>query len=474
MANLLLLWGWALGSSTGCSYFSAHECDRDPARCEPESLRLPVIERDQEQTLRIERTKPWPKTGQTYVQFEDPVIPNVALSGGGGPYPISQDQPTVTLPVGGSRQCWPDQVTVRLYTTEPGRSLADLVAANQRSDYSQGMATGQTSMRQPLFAALTGLPPLQPPTGTLVTLKSVFFTPDNNLELLWTFTDGGGMNPQTRIDTVSVGASPATLTMGISQPQHGAMAWSDKDQWLAIQKTCTGKGQGLVLNGSCTPDPSMTISPYEVYWLAVDRAATTALLRTVNPPWVLAVRSKDAGSEIPLSLQSWFHQQTSWPGLADSMVPAGLTVLDALTQGDISPRFLTWQSGQPLAASLWNATSKALETDAALQKALQNLTGLTALRGADLDGDGRTDLLAAFTGTHGMANGLDAALNAAAELRRRGRGDIKLVLIGDGQLKPALMERAQRESLGQHTPHLLDDALGWHSGYLKTGSMMAA
>jgi succinyl-CoA:acetate CoA-transferase len=43
--------------------------------------------------------------------------------------------------------------------------------------------------------------------------------------------------------------------------------------------------------------------------------------------------------------------------------------------------------------------------------------------------------------------------------------------------RPALldyMERAQRESLGQHTPHLLDDALGWHSGYLKTGSMMAA
>ena len=43
--------------------------------------------------------------------------------------------------------------------------------------------------------------------------------------------------------------------------------------------------------------------------------------------------------------------------------------------------------------------------------------------------------------------------------------------------RPALldyMERAQRESSGQHTPHLLDDALGWHSGYLKTGTMRAA
>ncbi len=390
IANFGLLSIWGLGSSTGCSYFSTHECDRDPARCESESLRLPVIERDKEQTLRIERTKPWPKTGQTYVQFEDPVIPNVALSVGGGPYPISQDQPTVTLPAGRSRQCWPDQVTVRLYTTEPGRSLADLVAAGERSDYSQGTATGQTTMRQPLFAAQS-VPLLTAPVGGSVMLKSVFFTRDNNLELLWTFTDSGGTNPKTQIDTLSIGASPVTWTMGSSQPQHGAMAWSDKNQWLAIQKTCTGTGQGLVLNGSCTPDPSKTISPYEVYWLAVDRAATTALLRTVNPPWVLAERPINSGPGVP-----WSLQQTSWPGLADSTVPAGLTVLDSLTPGDTSPRFLTWQSGQPLAASLWNATSKALETDAALQMALQNLTGLTALRGADLDGDGRSDLLAAF------------------------------------------------------------------------------
>jgi glycosyltransferase involved in cell wall biosynthesis len=63
------------------------------------------------------------------------------------------------------------------------------------------------------------------------------------------------------------------------------------------------------------------------------------------------------------------------------------------------------------------------------------------------EGVAPTDLMAVFTGTHGIANGLDAALNAAAELRRRGRTDIKIVLIGDGQLKPALVERARRESL---------------------------
>ncbi len=58
-----------------------------------------------------------------------------------------------------------------------------------------------------------------------------------------------------------------------------------------------------------------------------------------------------------------------------------------------------------------------------------------------------TDLMAAFTGTHGMANGLDAVLNAAAELKRRGRQDIKLLLIGQGKLKPSLQARAEREGL---------------------------
>lgn len=58
-----------------------------------------------------------------------------------------------------------------------------------------------------------------------------------------------------------------------------------------------------------------------------------------------------------------------------------------------------------------------------------------------------TDLMAVFAGTHGMANGLDAVLNAAAELKRRGRDDIKLVLIGQGKLKAGLQERAAREQL---------------------------
>lgn len=57
------------------------------------------------------------------------------------------------------------------------------------------------------------------------------------------------------------------------------------------------------------------------------------------------------------------------------------------------------------------------------------------------------DFVAGFTGAHGMANGLDAVLDAAAELGRRNRKDIKLVLIGDGKCKAALVARAQREGL---------------------------
>src|SRR5690606_6174355 len=57
------------------------------------------------------------------------------------------------------------------------------------------------------------------------------------------------------------------------------------------------------------------------------------------------------------------------------------------------------------------------------------------------------DLMAIFAGTHGMANGLDAVLDAAVELKRRGRNDIKLLLIGNGKLKPVLQERARREAL---------------------------
>ncbi|MBA3449223.1 MAG: glycosyltransferase family 4 protein [Pseudaminobacter sp.] len=61
------------------------------------------------------------------------------------------------------------------------------------------------------------------------------------------------------------------------------------------------------------------------------------------------------------------------------------------------------------------------------------------------------DFVAIFTGTHGIANGLENVLDAAAavaaspdEAARR----IKFVFVGDGNRKAGLMERAEREKLG--------------------------
>lgn len=58
-----------------------------------------------------------------------------------------------------------------------------------------------------------------------------------------------------------------------------------------------------------------------------------------------------------------------------------------------------------------------------------------------------TDLLAVFTGTHGIANGLDSVLDAASVLKQRGREDVRIFLIGHGKLKPELQARVKREGL---------------------------
>ena len=64
-----------------------------------------------------------------------------------------------------------------------------------------------------------------------------------------------------------------------------------------------------------------------------------------------------------------------------------------------------------------------------------------------LEGIYPTDTVAVFTGAHGVSNGLESVLNAAVELKKLNRTDIKLVFIGDGKLKPGLIERAKAEEL---------------------------
>ena len=64
-----------------------------------------------------------------------------------------------------------------------------------------------------------------------------------------------------------------------------------------------------------------------------------------------------------------------------------------------------------------------------------------------VDGIADDHFLAVFAGAHGQANGLDAVLDAAAVLKAKGRNDIKLMLIGDGKMKPGLEARAERDGL---------------------------
>lgn len=64
-----------------------------------------------------------------------------------------------------------------------------------------------------------------------------------------------------------------------------------------------------------------------------------------------------------------------------------------------------------------------------------------------LEGISATDKVAVFTGAHGIANGLDAVLDAASVLKKMGRSDIVLAFIGDGKMKEHLMNRTKEEGL---------------------------
>lgn len=64
-----------------------------------------------------------------------------------------------------------------------------------------------------------------------------------------------------------------------------------------------------------------------------------------------------------------------------------------------------------------------------------------------LDGITSEDKVAIFTGAHGIANGLDAVLDAAKIIKEMGRQDIKFAFIGKGGVKLHLQERVKEEGL---------------------------
>ena len=61
-----------------------------------------------------------------------------------------------------------------------------------------------------------------------------------------------------------------------------------------------------------------------------------------------------------------------------------------------------------------------------------------------------SDLILIYSGTHGIANGLDSVLSAVEILNERGISGYQILLIGDGREKQSLMNIAKRQSLESH------------------------
>jgi len=70
------------------------------------------------------------------------------------------------------------------------------------------------------------------------------------------------------------------------------------------------------------------------------------------------------------------------------------------------------------------------------------------------------DFRLVFTGAHGIANGMDSALDAIIVLKKREVKDIRFCFIGDGGLKLHLVHRAEKENISEY--------ISWVDPILKT------
>lgn len=57
------------------------------------------------------------------------------------------------------------------------------------------------------------------------------------------------------------------------------------------------------------------------------------------------------------------------------------------------------------------------------------------------------DFVCVFTGAHGIANGLDAVLDAAKSVQESGNSNIKFLFIGEGNMKKHLLSRVKEENI---------------------------
>jgi len=83
-----------------------------------------------------------------------------------------------------------------------------------------------------------------------------------------------------------------------------------------------------------------------------------------------------------------------------------------------------------------------------------------------IEGIEEGDFVAIFIGAHGIANGLDAVLDAANYLKSQNIDNIKFLFLGSGKLKPELIARKERDQLANciFLPPVAKDQL---DGYMK-------
>jgi glycosyltransferase involved in cell wall biosynthesis len=148
-----------------------------------------------------------------------------------------------------------------------------------------------------------------------------------------------------------------------------------------------------------------------------------------------------------------FEIRDPWPELADALSRE-------VGRGRGVPRPVLWALGRLADAACRRAAAVVALTEGIARTALGRGADPDRVRvlpqGADLSlfhpaatpwrpaGIGAAEVLAVYAGAHGPANGLGQLLDAAARLRRTG---VRLVLVGDGAEKPALVARAAAEGL---------------------------
>ncbi len=147
-----------------------------------------------------------------------------------------------------------------------------------------------------------------------------------------------------------------------------------------------------------------------------------------------------------------FEVRDLWPELPREM-------------GIIKNRLLLWAMGRLEYAS-YNRADACVALSPGIKQGVEKRLSRTIPvhlipNGCDLDlfkpgkharslipGCSENDFISVFIGAHGMANGLDAALDAAAILNKEPEHKhIKVVLIGDGKVKKHLADRVREEGL---------------------------